>query len=94
MNTYHAAKHYASALRNFFGNMGSDNVEVYSSDELSDRYGDAPKVIFEMSGIDLYPEGLLTEFGWIDLTKYGLDEDIMNKVHAVPYSSYCMMFYE
>jgi len=101
MNSYQAAQHYAKVLRNVADAFAvndadaetmQESITLYGADDLSDRYGDVPKVIWEHGSIELGAFELRTDYGWIDLYEYGLDEDAAR--HAEPYNRSVLCFYD
>jgi hypothetical protein len=101
MTAYQAAQHYAKVLRNVAEKYALDDedaeiikkaISLKKSDELSGRYGEQPKVIWDNPGFKLGARELRTDFGWIDLSEYGLEEEAAR--HAEPYSRSVLCFYQ
>ena len=101
MTQFQAAQHYAKVLRNVAEKYALDEEDAESmkaaislkkSGELAGRYGPVPKVIWDNAGFELHAFELRTDFGWIDLSEYGLDEEAAG--HAEPYSQSVLCFYE
>lgn len=100
MNAYQAAQHYQKVLKNVaeeyaFNEEDAEimkgQISLKRSDELDGRYGRQPKVIWENMDFGLGAYELETEFGWIDLTEYGLKEEAAR--HAEPYNRAVLCFY-
>lgn len=99
MTELQAAYQYANALRNFVETIGLDaddkealreSVSVHPSYELTDRYGDAPKVILDLGSVDLHGQELRTDFGWVDLADHGLKPEELDGFLFEPYHAGCV----
>jgi hypothetical protein len=101
MNSYAAAQHYQKVLRNVAEEyaLNEDDAEamkeaitLHGSSDLEGRYGPQPKVIWDNATFELGAFELRTEFGWIDLSEYGLKEEAAQPCEA--YNSGVLCFYE
>lgn len=100
MTAYQAAQHYQKVLRNVAEKYALDEddaesmkaaITLHGKDDLAERYSRVPKVIWDNAGFEMGAFELRTDYGWIDLREFGLNEEAAEFAEA--YSRSVLCFY-